>query len=344
MGFADGWLVGQEAAGQTMALAQAQLTQLRQQHDSPWARFVLVNLDDDPRVQAAQFRGVQVRLCRRWGLEDDQLALFAGEGEATVVALQSMLLRSATRDVVLCSPTRPALAQALALCGIMPHDVPRDAHGLPQPDAWVTAVKRNPDSIFVVNWEPESGAELEVALQAGVRAEQMMLLAGQGFVGQLPWPMEIRPAVAVAALRDPDAPQTPLAWVSADFFGRMTRLKLGAASAIAQPTLATLELVLHTLDTWPAWTNGAVALLEERAGALNALVQGHLQLTHWPRLGGEALIHCTGSSPQALADEWRTSGWVCKLARHSVYGDFIVVDLLASQPALAASKEWTAWP
>lgn len=327
-----------------MALARADLSHLRQHQYSAYADCVLIGVGESRQQRDARLFAVQTHLCRSWGVDESQLTLFASEGEATALSVQASIARWSADDVILCTPTRPGVAQTMSLGGIRHHNVPRNPNGLPTPEAWSSAVASWPNAIVVVGWEPDFHAELESALQGGVRPERLVVLAVHGFVGQLPWPLEIRPAAVISALRDPDAPDPPLAWISVDWSGQVGRMGFGATADIALPALSALESVLYTADAWPAWITGAVELLQARAAALQELVKDDAQLALWPRRGGEALIHCVGGDPEALANLWCQAGWSCRAAKHPVYGDFVAVDLYASQPLLGASKEWPVQP
>lgn len=297
---------------------------------------------DSLALHEARLSGVMAGLKRLLSLPDADIRLFASENDALCTTVLSLLLP--TDALVVCAPIRPALGRLLGRSSCAFVNVPRDPQGHSQPDDWRAALASAPNALVVVAWEPDAGGDLAHALLAGVRPERLVVLAGAGFAGQLPWALPVQPLLAIAALRDPDLPDPPLAWLAVSTHRDPALHLLSGDAELTAPALAATESLLHTLGGWPEWTAHAQALLAARADALAGLVQAAPQLVLWLQQGAEAYVRCPTEDGLPWLEAWRAAGWVVRQVPQSQWGPLLVVDLFASRPPLAASKEWPPWP
>ena len=304
--------------------------------------FVLASQGDSSTMRDAQLWAIQSQIARLCGLAAGQIHLFASERDIVLHAVHMRCVQQPNATWVLCGPVRQALSRALLLCGPQVYEVPRDHHGLSQLVDWQEAYKRFPNGVFVVSWEPEAPLDLQHALQAGVPPRQLVVFASAGFVGQRPWALPVRPGLTITAVRDPDAPDPPLASVLLHGPDEPAPPSAGAELELSQPTMSALSGMLLTLVNWPAWCEHAVALLGLRAAVLAEQVAGAPALQLWPRHGAEVLVRCPDNDAEAWVQRWQPAGWRCRVVTHPAYGAFVAVDLFASHPRLPSSEEWPA--
>jgi len=297
---------------------------------------------DSLALHEARLSGVVAGIKRLLAVPDADVLLFASENEALCATVLPLLRPEDT--VILSAPIRPSLSRLLGRSGCLFVNVPRDLQGTSQPADWQAALSAAPEALVVLAWEPDSSADLTHALAAGAKPERLVVLAGAGFVGQQRWALPVQPLLAIAALRDPDLPDPPLAWLAVTAYRDPALHLLGGDVELTAPALAATESLLHTLGGWPEWTAHAQALLRARADALAGLLQASPQLGLWLQQGAEAYVRCPAEDGLPWLESWRAAGWVVRLVPQTQWGPLLVVDLFASQPSLDASKEWAAWP
>lgn len=279
----------------------------------------------EARLGAAQAMVRGLLLCT-----DADVTLFPTESDAVSSCLQT-LLRSTDR-LLFSGPLRPALARLVVRAEAPYADIPRTADGRTDRAAWCRQVAEWPDAFALVSWDRDDPTDLEAALAAGVRAERLLVHAGGGFAGQRPWQLPVQPLLTLLAIRDPDLPAAPLAWVAASWGHGDSLQFFGGDAEFSEPALGALESLLQTLVAWPAWTDRADEAVDLRGKAVAELVAGREALALWRQHGGEAVVRCPDGEAERVVEAWRASGWVCRAAVNPQLGELAVVDLFASRP------------